>query len=727
MANINITDTFGLNGDLQIRDDSPLASAKLLQLVTTDKALFGEFNKPIDQAHFASVALGAHATSPALLNGDLLDMDFGAGINCTLSITKAIDGLLFKDDGFSPLIPIASNQAWVGVELDVNFSADASASAHGVGVELAGAASLTATTYSLISTHNGTLPLLRDACASGFSNFSLTTSAGAVRAQLPGTVNEVEVSGSIAATLSLEAPVNLNALASANLPFNQTISIQPAVTLKLAGSIRIAGDFIVRCFKESDSVVTLGVYKKRGTTVTASFTAGAGVGGNIGDHNVLDALLNAALPGVDVAAAAIPDDTSSALNGAIKQGLDRSLSAQFNLACSASFTDEAAVVYEIQLDKGVVSDTDAALSEALRGDWSLMAALPNQRQIRNIAVNIKEKRTSMTLNLFGFYSATSITDYLKNSTILVDEAGQLSIIDKVDVNRISASTSPYAVNAEKLRKALVTDFLCTATYAVIADKLRLDMAVMQSYFDYNRNMSRDELGENFRLGYALNVVPKDTMKTLMGPTSSFGHASVSATVKYDNAALLNLFYRDPASRKLRTQEEVDLIGRTAMCQLLDSSDATDAARISVLQKDAAWAAMRADGNVANFHYILYLSHLGPTELRAVSADYLSIAWWTDALLKVAPLLSATLAALDAAPAGDPGGDENFMKQRRQLANALGGIARNTNAAFAPGWGEAAIFALSGRRGQVAMDLQWDGQKLHLESPVLRPIQDFTVT
>jgi hypothetical protein len=715
MANINVTDTFGLTEDLQIREDSPLAKAKLSQLITTGKALFDEFSKPIDQAHFASVALGAQAASPTLLNGDLPETAFGAGMNCTLSITKAVDGLLFKDDGFSPLIPIASNQAWVGVELDVNFSANAKASAHGVGVKLAGAATLTATTYSLISTPGGPLPLLRDACAVGFSNFSLTTSASAVRAQLAGTVNEVEASGSIAATVSLEAPINLNALASANLPFNQTISIQPAVTLKLAGSIAIAGDFIVRCFKESDSVVMLGVYKKRGTTVTASFTASAGAGGNIGDDDILDALLNAALPGVDVAAAAIPDDTARALNGAIKEGLDRSLSAQFNLASSASFTDEAAVVYEIQLDKGVVSDTDAALSEALRGDWSLLARLPNQRQIRNIAVNTTEKKTSMTLNLFGFYSAISITDYLKTSTILVDEAGQLSIIDKVDVNRISASTSPYAVNPEKLRKALVMDFLCTATYAVIAEKLSLDMAVMQSYFDYNRKMSRDELAENFRLSYALNVVAKDTMKTLMGSTSSFGHASVAATVRYDNAALLNLFYREPDSRKNRTQEEVDLIGRTAMCQLLDPGDATDAVRIGVLQKDAAWDAMRADGNPANFHYILYLSHLNPTELRAVAADYLSIAWWTDALLKVAPLLSATLAALDAAP----GGDENFMKQRRQLANALGGIARNTSAAFAPGWGEAAIFALSGRRGQVAMDLQWDGQKLHLESPVAR--------
>lgn len=711
MEDIKLTDNFGLGGDLQIRDDSPLAKAKLTRLVTTVKALFDNFIKPIDQADFSSVALGASATSPNLLNDDL-PVTIGGGMNCTLSITKAADKLLFKDDGFSPVIPIAPNQAWIGVELDVNVSADAKASANGVGVELAGASKLTTATYSLISAPAGPLPLLRDACATGFSNFSLTTSAAAVRTQLAGTVNELEVNGSIIATVSLEAPINLNALASANLPFNETMSIQPAVTLKLAGSIKIAGDFLVRSFKMSDSVVRLGVYKKRGTTFTGSFTAGGGVGGDIGGDDILGALLNAALPGVNIVTAGIPPDTAKALNCTIKNGLDRSLSAQINVACSAAYTDEAAVVYEIQLDGGVAVDTDAALSKALRGDWSALETLPNKRQIRNIAVNTVEKKISMTLNLFGFYSATSIRDYLKSCTILVDEAGRLSFIDKTDVKRISASTSPNAVDAAKLRKALMTDFLCTATYAVVGEKLKLDMAVMQSYLEYDRNMSQQEMNKNILLGHALNVIPKDAMKALIGSAPSFGHASVEATVKYDNAALLSLFYSDPALRKAREQDEVDLVGRTAMCQLLDPSNATDAQRISVLQNDAAWATMREDGDTANFHNILYLSHLSVTELGAVSADFISIAWWADAFLKIAPLLSATLTAADAAPAGNPAGDANFLKQRGRLANALGDIARNADAAFVPGWGEAAMFALSGRRGEIAMDLQWDGNKRH---------------
>jgi hypothetical protein len=156
MADIKITDNFGLNGDLQIRDNSPLAKAKLTQLVTTVKALFDDFNRPIDQADFSSVALGASAASPNLLD-DNLPTTIGGGMNCTLSVTNAADKLLFKDGGFSPVIPIAPNQAWIGVELDVNLSADAKASADGVGVELAGAAKLTTATYSLISAPAGPL------------------------------------------------------------------------------------------------------------------------------------------------------------------------------------------------------------------------------------------------------------------------------------------------------------------------------------------------------------------------------------------------------------------------------------------------------------------------------------------------------------------------------------------------------------------------------------------
>jgi hypothetical protein len=58
MADIKITDDAALSADLKISDTSPLAKAKLTQLVTTGKQLFDDLGKPIDQADEQSVALG---------------------------------------------------------------------------------------------------------------------------------------------------------------------------------------------------------------------------------------------------------------------------------------------------------------------------------------------------------------------------------------------------------------------------------------------------------------------------------------------------------------------------------------------------------------------------------------------------------------------------------------------------------------------------------------------
>jgi hypothetical protein len=719
MADIKITDEATLTTDFKISDTSPLAKAKLSQLVTTGKQLFGDFDKPIDQADEQSVALGGTFNSPNFLSGDMDNLVAGAGMNCGLTISKSSHKLLFLDDGFSPVIPIAPNQAWLGVEFDLTATVTVGASANGVGVSFEGDAKVACSTYSLFSATVPPLPLLRDACAIGFGNFSLTTSAAAIRKQASNTVNATDASGSIKVAVSLEQPFTLNALASANLLFNDAASIQPSVTLELATSLQVSGDFQVRSYKISDDVVRIGLYKKHGSTLTASFTAGAGVGGDIGNDDVLGALLNAALPGVDSAKAGITGDNAIALNNVIKDGIDRSLSAQVNATCSAATTHEAAVLYEIQLNSGDKVATDKALGLALNGDWITLEALPNARRIRNIAVETVERGRSLTVNLLGFYTATSTLDYLKACTVLIDDSGQVTITDKLDTSRVGASTSPYATDSDKLRQALMEDFLCTATYAAIGGKLNLKLSVLQSYLDYKGKMSWDEMHENVLLGYALDLIPQGSLDAMLKSTPSFYHACVSGTVHYDTPALLNIFYKDPASQTQRSRAELEQVGRNVMCTLLDPLDDTDAVRLSILQNDNAWTQMDSIGNTAAFSNILYLSHLSGTELSAVSTDWISIVWWAEALSKIAPALSSAIVALSKASAENPTQDPGFVKARTKLANVLGAVTRNTDAAFVHGWGAAVMFALSGKHGSAEMNLTWNSKNLHFGPPLSR--------
>jgi len=719
MADIKITDEATLTTDLKISDTSPLAKAKLSQLVTMGQQLFGDLDKPIDQADEQSVALGGTFNSPNFLSGDMDTLVAGAGMNCGLTISKSSDKLLFSDDGFSPVIPIAPNQAWLGVECDLTATMTAGASANGVGVSFEGDAKVACSTYSLFSATVPPLPLLRDACGIGFGNFSLTTSAAAIRKQASNTVNVTDTSGSVKVAVSLEQPFTLNALASANLLFNEAASIQPSVTLELATSLQVSGDFLVRSYKISDDVLRIGLYKKHGSTLTASFTADAGVGGDIGNDDVLGALLNAALPGVDSAQAGITGDNAIALNNVIKDGIDRSLSAQLNATCSAATTHEAAVLYEIQLNSGDKVATDKALGLALHGDWIAMEALPNARRIRNIAVETVEKGRSLTVNLLGFYTATSTLDYLKTCTVLIDDSGQVTITDKLDTSRVGASTSPYATDSDKLRQALMEDFLCTATYAAIGGKLNLKLSVVQSYLDYKGKMSWDEMHENVLLGYALNLIPQGSLDAMLKATPSFYHACVSGTVHYDTPALLNIFYKDPASQTQRSRVELEEVGRIVMRTLLDPSDDSDAVRLSILKNDNAWTQMDSIGNTAGFSNILYLSHLSATELSAVSSDWVSIVWWAEALSKIAPALSSAIIALSKASAENPTHDPGFVKARTKLANVLGAVTRNTDAAFVHGWGAAVMFALSGKHGSAEMNLTWNSKNLHFGPPVSR--------
>ncbi len=288
------------------------------------------------------------------------------------------------------------------------------------------------------------------------------------------------------------------------------------------------------------------------------------------------------------------------------------------------------------------------------------------------------------------------------------------ITDKMDASRISASTSPYAADSDKLRQALMEDFLCTATYAVVSGKLNLNLSVMQSYRCYSSNMSTAEMREAVSLGYALGLISPGSLDITLTATPSFYHALVSAVVRYDTPALIDIFYKDPASQTQRSNAELEQAGRDVMCLLLNPADPTDAVRLSVLRNNSAWAQMDEIGNTAAFGGIPELSGLGPTQFGAVTADWISIVWWAQALAKIAPALSATTLALSQAPPGNPSQDAAFMKARAKLANVLGDVTRNTSAAFVHGWGAAVMFVLSGRHGTAEMDLTWNSKSLHYE-------------
>lgn len=715
MADLQITDQFGLNTTLQLRDDSLLAKAKLTGLHGIPQSLKDEIDKPIDQTSLKGFSFGMDCSSPGAMVGGVAKITVCAGICGEVSIVRPTDKTLFPDDTFSPVIAITKDQCWMGAELDVSVDGNSQATVDGFGVGIKGTAKLGLTTYTLIESNGTQLPILQDGLKTSLDHFHVASTVDSLRNQAMGTVCATELTGTVTVSGSYQLPVSVNALASADLPFNYKISIQPEETLKLSGSIALCGDLIVRSHKVTNTTIDLGVYKKKGSTLTAGFTAGVGIGVDHGATDLAAGLLQTVFPGVDSKDSGISGDAAKGLNSALKDCIDRSLSIAMNVSCSAAATDEAAVIYRVDLNAGSLDETNTALKAALGGDWTLLSQLENAQRIRNIVTDSKEYKHKIAINLFGLYNAAEVDTYVQSCTILHDENGQVAVIDKTSASRLSVAATPYAADPDKLRTALAQDFLSTASYAVVASKLQPTLAIQQSYFLYDKGLTRQEMKDQILLGGALKLIEKGSWNDTLAANPVFPHARVSASAKYNTAGTLSLFFANTAQRQPRSRAEIERIGRNTMIALIDPNDSAGSQRLRALSDDQVWNAMDSIGDVASFGSIPGLKQLPPPVLGAVGADWSGIVWWSDAVTRAAPKLADLLEFLDTISAADFSSNPEFMAKSKEFRQLLGSVARKTHAAFVGGWGMAVVFALAGNGSERAMDISWSSVTKHYQS------------
>jgi hypothetical protein len=724
MADLQITDTVGLITTLEIRDNSPLANAKITQISSLTQALRDEFTKPLDQTSLKGFSFGAKCSTPNASIDSIATLTLGAGACGEISIMRPVDKTLFPSDTFSPDIEIAPDQCWVGVGLHVSVDANAQASVDGFGAAVQDISNCDLTTYTRIESSAGKFPILIDALKVALEGFYLAATVDAVRGQPTGTVFANEVRGTVTFTGSYQLPVSINALASADLPLNYKMTVQPEATLQLSGSIALSGEMIVRSHKIGQNLLQLGVYKKRDSTLTANFTAKAGVDVDEGTTDLASIFLSTAFPGVSSKDAGITGDAAQAINSALNDSVDRSLSVAMNICCSAESTDEAAVIYQIDLTASDTDATNTALKDALKGNWTGLSQLRNAKLSRNIVADSREYKHAISLNLLGFYNAAQVDSYVQSCTILCDPYGQVVVTDKSDASRFSVAATPYAADPDKLRRALAQDFLVTAAYSAVAANVPITiqaaagsdsevqpvLTMQQSYLFYKDSAARQDMQNQILLGVALKLIDEG-QKTqywegILAASRAFPHACVSASAKYNSDGVLALFFADPGQRIPRSRPEIERAGRNAMIALLDPEDPAGPERLAALQNDAMWNAMDVNGNVAAFQTIPALSQLSVTALGAVGVDWTAISWWADAMSKTALNLKDLLTFLESIPGEDFSHNPEFVAKTNAFQNVLGGFVENTHADFVNGWGMAVVFALAGSGSQREMDITW---------------------
>jgi hypothetical protein len=711
MPDISITDNVGLTASLQLTDTSPFSFSKLASLNFNNLPVVSDFKKPIDQSTIRDASCGVKLTAPSLLIGDGTQFIVQSEVTGELSIHKPSDKTLFDDDGFTPEIAIANGECWIGFEVQTSLTAKVSAAFDGFGVGLQGTTAVGLGTHLLLKSASGVLPTLEEGLKAVLNSYTVARNAAAVRNQPLGIATTAGLSGTVKFSASYSLPVNVNPLATAGLPFQYQLTVNPEVTLEIAGELALLGDFVLRCYKTNETQLIIGLYKKKETRLAAKFTGSGGLTADVGKTDVLTPLLGAIFPATKATAAGFAGEDAEALQDAVKDCVDDSLSAALNGSCSASKADESAVVYAIDLAANA-SQTDDALTAAFHGNWTLIDRLPNAKRLRNIFREKHERTHKITVNLLGFYNAIAADDYLKSCTILRDPNGPIVIVDKVRATHIAAAGLPHLADDQRLRSALAEGFLSTVTYA--ATRLK-DFTVQQSYEKYAANMSSQDLRRQVLLGRALRLITNGAWDAVLSGNSTFDHAKASVTARYSSASVLRLFFSDPASRTAYRRDQLERAGRNARTQLLDQHQDNGDARLKALADDVTWSAMDESGNTATFKTFPGLRSFNENELGAIEADWIDIAWWTDAMQKVAPKLVPVLAAAERSTAADPTTDPEFMKARQALQDSLASVATHAKSAFGDGWGLLVLFLLSEGVPALTMDLGWNEESRHYES------------
>jgi hypothetical protein len=720
MAEVQITDDVGASASLQLDDDSPLVKAGFSKLILTSASLISELKEPVDKTDISSLSFGLTVTAPSRLIADAVKLTLRSGVNGTLSILKPKDKTVFPDDGFAPAVSLRDNQCWLEIQLDTNLDIKAAATVNGFGLGVADSSTLSASTYSLLQPNNSTFPTLQHSLQIAFDNYRILHNPTAIRQQRPNTIHLVETTGTVNFSGSYAVPINVSALASAELPFQYKVSLNAAITMKVAGEIAVSGSFRVRCYKTSDSVIQLALYKKKGTELTVRFTVGAGIEADIGSTDLISSFFEAVMSTADPKQSRLTEEEGEQICQVLKDSINQSLAISLNTVCSAAVSDETAVAYLIDLDAANPQETDEALAAALGGNWTKLTKLPNARCIRDVVTHTDKHTHKIAINLLGFYNALSVEEYTKSCRILRDEHGQIHVMDQAKASRIATASLPYLADPDRLRHALAEASLASVTYAAttaggMGQGFGANLKIRQQYFRYDNNMSRQEMRDEVLLGTALGLIQPGAWDGVLAANPKFGHVRVSAYAEYDPQAALSVFLADPVNLTCRSNQELTAIGRRSLASLIDASDPAGQVRLAALANDTVWREMDQCGNMAAFSTIPHLSHLGVTNLAAISADWADIRWWADSMSKLGPKLIDALKAINQAKGPDPSTDVGFMKKRDELSNALQEVTRNVRAAFAEGWGLAVMYALAPGQPHISMDISWTGNTQHYEA------------
>jgi hypothetical protein len=555
-------------------------------------------------------------------------------------------------------------------------------------------------------------PTLGAATGQTLSGFVIPADIADLQLLGPNDVCTVSGTGSLKVSGGFTISVAPNPLASVDLPLNAgRVQVKAGLMAGITASFAISGAYQVRARRTSPEAIELSVYKKQGTMLTTDLSVSGGVSVNVGDTDLLTALLGAIStdPNDDATKKLFADgglskEEIATLTSAIKDSLDHCLQASVDAALSQLTDDQAAFQYEIrpaQLDP----TARATVQRALEGDFSLLTSLdtgdvggaiaPGVTLIASILTSTRKTQTTLRLNLFGLVNVLSLSDLMRKCIVVKDSStGYLTISDSATANRINAVVDPQR-RREALRKAMFESLIVTATYRVSTTIQMTGLTGHNFHFAVSDSTNRANLADYLNWLVALNLLTAPERNKYMQQFPGGGPSTCLLRTEFDDEACQSLFIK--AAGQLWERDHYLEMGRQAMRALIDprSSD-TDRYRYDLL--DQHWTEALATGPNDNLGALLGLHLTDPNEWRITQylrGDVYTIVWWAAAMQSAGTAIVQMQQFLAGAPPTTLADNPEFAQRRAQLQNTMASLMKQSQTQFSEPWGLVALYWAAG--------------------------------
>lgn len=677
MPDITLTDNSSLSVAASLFDNSVIGKTPGTVARFLQADVLAAKDQPLDQVQISSTSLGLNFKPSFSLDAGNLALKAGGSLSAQIDLIRPLaagqPAVLFDADRFGAAIDTGAS-CYLALTLQMAENVVAKAAPGAFALELGESATLSGRQYQPFPAKAGSFPSLQQALVVLLGSYHPPTSLDDVDAFAVGAGFVVEAKGSVHfnGQIDVLAAVNPTATPGVCQSFGP-LSINAGPSVTIGGNFSLSGDFQVRIWKKTSTVVQLGYYRKRGGSLTLSFDASAGINATVGKFDVIAKLysllgdcgkldpawLHANVP------AEIADQVEEAYEAAVQTSLSIALDAELD----SSATDQAAFVWNFDT-ANATAEARAAFASALQGNLTALNAAqlpPGVRRAGSVLDQLKEKKHALTLNFLGLLDHASVEEFISRSHAKVSEDGQIILTDTEHLTRLEATATPL-VKTDLLRHVYAEDCVATVGYAASLGSLTPQLEVAFSYYDYRDRMSITDLQFFFQIAEQVGIAhPASAWEDpLQGPVSN-KPGSFFASLLYDASTAQRLFLDNQSTS--RSEPAFQLIARKAAAGT--PGLIADQRLRELLLDEPTWPKLIAAGSAPNFYQAIGDHPTSPSPAAIVlHTIFQHIVDWSSAMHAAAQALQDILHYLQSHPALDLLKDADFQSRRKSFATAL---------------------------------------------------------